>query len=241
MDEPLDTPRPRPFVWTTWLTPLVAGESHCWYALWYKAHHQYAKVAEAPEQQEKLTRWKSNHAAVVQDRVERLRAEGWAVTVEDQNKFYVRGDSATLSGCPDIIATMGQIGRVEDVKTGRYRDQHNWQVITYMLYAPLPRGVERPPMGMLVTPPPPMLESRALFNRHAAGVELHQAPYVVVQISHAAADAAARQRIGSAMRAAGAPTPPQATPSPGECGRCDILHCQYRQVGEVTEVVTEDF
>ena len=81
------SPRDEPYVWVTWITKLLAGENHCEWAAWFRAHHTYAK---APSDFD-LAAWSAEHGAMVRERAAALRAEGLAVTVEGQNAFRLRG------------------------------------------------------------------------------------------------------------------------------------------------------
>ena len=50
-----------------------------------------------------------------------LKAEGYAVFVEDQNKFTLKGRAATLGGVPDLVAVRGAEALVVDCKSGKQR------------------------------------------------------------------------------------------------------------------------
>src|SRR5262245_1404995 len=47
----MTVPRKTPYVWTTWITKLLAQEHHCVWASWFQANHQqYDKVPSDLEQ-----------------------------------------------------------------------------------------------------------------------------------------------------------------------------------------------
>ena len=128
-------PRRSPYTWATHITGILAGDDSCRWAAWAKSQHTYDKRPDANA--ENLATWKSEHADLVQRRAAELRAEGWTVTLEDQNKFTIKGRSTTLSGCPDIVATRELDVRVVDAKTGTRKGKDIWQVRIYQLGLPL--------------------------------------------------------------------------------------------------------
>lgn len=56
--------------------------------------------------------------------------------VEDQNKFTIRGRTATLAGKPDLVAIKGEVVRVIDCKTGSRKGSDFLQVLIYLLLLP---------------------------------------------------------------------------------------------------------
>ncbi len=70
-------------------------------------------------------------------RAEALKAEGYAVFVEDQNKFTLKGRAATLGGVPDLVAVRGGEALVVDCKSGKQRGSDAFQVLTYMRVLPI--------------------------------------------------------------------------------------------------------
>lgn len=236
----MSEPRPQPFVWTTWITGLLSGDKHCRWAAWFKAHYYYEKVDEDEQRAAALRKWKGEHADMVRDRVAALVADGWRVSVEAQNKFFVRGQSATLAGGPDILAVRDGapvVGRavafdpslasaraakeavVEDCKTGMRRDSDHWQVMIYMLFLPSHHPA-------LKADPRPL--AGAVVYRDG----IHGIP-------PSAADADATQRVGAAIREAGGPVAPPRTPSADECRYCDIAACPDRVTSDEPVLDTE--
>src|SRR2546426_12613973 len=55
-------PREGPYIWVTWLSKLLAGEAHCEWALWFKAHHKYDKRL---DESFDLASWAARHAELV--------------------------------------------------------------------------------------------------------------------------------------------------------------------------------
>ena len=207
------------FIWPTWIAGLLAGDKHCAWAAWFRAHHRYDKRPDEDENQ--LARWKAEHAEMVRVRARLLELDGWVVSVEDQNKFHYRGRAATVGGCPDLIVVAEDMARIEDYKTGKEREADFWQVVLYCILAPL------------ATDTADRLDGRTLSGtivyrdrERAISAEDIQAsrPLVITQI----------------LRTASAEEPLR-TPSAAECRYCDIACCPDRmsEVRPVTPVTVE--
>ena len=54
--------REQPYIWATWLSRLLAGESHCEWAAWFRAHYQ---DWERPPSDFDQTRWMMDHTGLV--------------------------------------------------------------------------------------------------------------------------------------------------------------------------------
>ena len=129
----MTTRRDNSYIWVTWITGLLSADKHCEWAAWFRAHYQgFAKVPSDFN----LAAWKAAHGEMVRSRADELRAGGWTVYVEDQNKFSLAGKAATLGGVADIVAVQGDEGLVVDCKSGKQRDSDAFQVLTYMLVLP---------------------------------------------------------------------------------------------------------
>lgn len=195
----LTTPRRWVYLWCTWLTPLLAGDASCEWAIWFKGHYQFLKLERDGFD---LAAWKVRHAEMVEARAELLRADGWTVYVEDQNKFNLKGRSAIVGGKPDIFATRGTIDAlVVDCKGGKRRASDLQQVLIYMLGLPLAF--------------PGALTGRAL----AGEVQYRDGS---VEIPPDAFTPALRARIVETIRRMGLAESPRRVPSARECAYCDI-------------------
>jgi len=142
--------RTDPYIWVTWLTKLLAGESTCEWSAWFRAHHtNYDKLPIDFD----LARWTIEHNELVNARREQLLDEGYEVYVEDENAFKRIGQTGiVVSGKPDILAIRDGVGIVEDCKTGRPRTSDQLQVLVYMLLLPIknPRCADISLSGRLV-------------------------------------------------------------------------------------------
>ena len=130
--------REHPYIWATWIARLLAGETHCEWAAWFRANYQdWAK----PPSDFTSTQWMLDHTALVNQSRESREKLGYAVYTEDQNSFRLRGKLATLAEKPDLIAVKGNDAVIIDAKTGKPSPHHSGQVLIYM-YA-MPRALER--------------------------------------------------------------------------------------------------
>lgn len=130
--------RPETYIWATWLSPILAGESHCQWSAWFQANHQFPKPSVS------LNDWVINHDRLLQRRVRELEDEGFRVYIEDENTFKItsntNGITKKVAGKADIVAIKGNRAIVEDCKTGKPKNADIMQVLTYMLLLPLQGG-----------------------------------------------------------------------------------------------------
>lgn len=176
----------------------MAGDDHCGWAPWFKAHFKFEKVEREGGD---LAKWKAEHGAMVDARAAALRAQGYTVYLEHQNKFTVVGSNgAELVGTPDVVAVRRDEALVVDCKSGKRRDKDFWQVVLYMLM--LPRTHE----GLRG-----VAELRGQIEYRDA----------LVAISPAQATSA-QARVKDILRLVGGPEAPARVPSAHECRFCDI-------------------
>ncbi|MGB2983099.1 MAG: PD-(D/E)XK nuclease family protein [Candidatus Bipolaricaulia bacterium] len=198
--------RAEPYIWVTWLTKLLAGESTCEWSAWYRAHHrEYDKLPIDFD----LARWTVDHNELVNARREQLLDEGHSVCVEDENAFKRKGRTGiTVSGKPDILAIRDGKGVIEDCKTGRPRTSDQLQVLVYMLLLPIKN---------------PRTEDVALSGRvvYKTGS---------IDVPAERLDDAFRERFVALVQRVGGEKPLAKTPAWSECRWCDIgpADCLYR-------------
>jgi hypothetical protein len=204
-----------PYVYVTWLTKLLAGGDRCVWSAWFKANFKYDK---RPDETFDLAAWTTEHNLLVTEQAATLRAEGWRVTLEDQNAFRLQGRGCVLAGKPDLLAIRDDELLILDVKTGKPRDADWWQILIYLFALPLVGAVA------------PRRSGRVVYKTHAidvAGEELSQPR---------------REQIIALLRELSGP--PMATaPSARECGFCDIsdADCRERVHAAAPAVLTEAF
>ena len=211
--------REHPYIWATWLSRLLAGESSCEWSSWFRAHYQ--EWERAPSDFDSA-RWMMDHTGLVNQARESREKLGYTVYTENQNSFRLRGKFATLAGKPDLIAVKGRDAVIIDAKTGRPSPHHAVQVLTYMYAVP-----------------------RALPEY--SGMELRGHiiyPEGQVQIPASGLDRPFIDRLGSLIRRLADETPARRVPSAPECRWCDItaVDCSERVENEERqEGVTADF
>ena len=165
-------------------------------------------------------KWTAEHTQLVNARAERLRADGYAVYLEGQNEFRLKGRvGATLAGKADIVAVKEGDACVIDCKTGAEHHSDKMQVLLYMLVLPLTVD-------------------------HCRGKALRgevQYKADVVHIAPTEVDEAFREMFRSNMGLAASEDAPAKTPSYSECRFCDITSadCPDR-VDEATTVMETD-
>ena len=130
----MTVPRGSSYIWVTWITGLLAADKQCEWSAWFRAH--FSGFEKMPTDFN-LAAWKAAHGEMVRARAAALKAEGYTVFVEDQNKFTLKGQAATLGGVPDLVAARGGEGLVIDCKSGKQRGSDSFQVLTYMRVLPL--------------------------------------------------------------------------------------------------------
>ena len=205
--------RDSPYIWVKWITGLMAGEAHCEWAAWFRTHYTYEKRPSDFN----FAEWNAQHAAMVRDRCEALKAQGYSVFVGDQNAFKLPGKTGiTLSGKPDILAVRGDEALVVDCKTGTQRDSDYYQVLTYMLALPL-------------------VNSNCRGRRLSGELQYRDRS---VAIDQARLTEEVEQLLRRTIHRAGGDSPTPKAPSFEECRYCDISAADCPERVE-TEVISE--
>ena len=198
--------RSEPYIWVTWLTKLLSGESMCEWSSWFRAHNKdYDKL---PMEFDVAT-WTIDHRELVNARREQLLDDGYTVHVEDENAFRRIGQTGiVVSGKPDILAIKDNLGVIEDCKTGRPRTSDQLQVLVYMLLLPI-----RNPRCENIS-----LSGRVVYKTNG------------VDIPAAGLDEKFRERFVEMVRKVGGDKPLPKSATWSECRWCDIgpADCLYR-------------
>lgn len=195
--------RAKPYVWVSWITKLIAGEHDCWWAAWFKAHHQeYDKLLDG-ERESFLSKWTKIHDGMVRSLARNAKSAGYTVRVESQGEWKLSGRAGDLAGKPDVTARKdsGPV-RVVDAKSGKRRESDKWQLRIYA-YALL--------RTIFVGQP---LELKVLYKDGFSDVDYDPSTH--------------DPEIEAAMRKVTAPEEPLKIPSRSECSRCDIAACTMR-------------
>ena len=209
-----------PYLYITWLSPLLAGERSCEWAVWFKAHYSdFAKVECGFD----FAQWRRQHTALLNDTVERLKDTGQSVYIEEQNKFTWEGQVATLGGKADIVSVAPDLGRatVHDTKSGRPKDSDMLQVQLYMWA--LPRAVERY-KGLI-------FDGRVVYSDDE----------ILIPANTITDDW--RRDVKALILRLAADHPARKVPAPNECRWCDITlgDCPERLDTPERVAITDDF
>jgi hypothetical protein len=197
--------RENPYVHISWLARLLAGDSHCLWAGWFRAHYrEYDRALPLFDR----VAWQLDHTALLRSTVAELEAEGYQVLIERQNDLRVKGSGGiTVHGTPDLLGLRDGAGLVVDTKVGKPRQWHQVQVMLYMWAIPfgLPSLRQVPFDGRLV--------------------------YRDCALAVAAAEITDtfRRQISDLVHIVGGPEPPRAVPSEWECRYCNIAATECAQ------------
>jgi hypothetical protein len=188
--------RVEPYVWVSWVTKILAGESSCVWSAWLRAHHQTAKAPSSFD----LGTWQMDHSAMLRKTAMEHEKLGYKVYTEGQNLFTLRGKTGVLSGKPDVVAVKDTAGWVADTKTGSPRASDRIQVMIYMWA--LPKTIP----GL----------AGVTFN----GKVVYKSRYTIITADEI--DPVFVKRVGELMKEVCGETEPHKAPSFGECQYCPI-------------------
>lgn len=197
------TKRSAPFVWVTWLAKLMAGEQHCVWATWFRAHYQgYVKAPQTFS----FAQWQMNHARFVNEEVGKSDRCKFHVTTEDQNWFRYRTPAGILvAGKPDLLMISidePHRGMVCDLKTGQPKLSDRVQVMIYMYLLPRCR--------------------QDIKGRTMSGLLRYSNDREAIVIPEDAIDSGFVRNFDYWLDRVTASAAPCATPSCSECRFCDI-------------------
>ncbi len=202
--------RPVPFIWATWLAPLLAETNACVWSAWFRAHHHFRKVSAFND-----PTWHIEHDALVVAAADGLKEDGFQVTVEVDNRFVLTSNGISLSGRPDLVAVRSDRVVIMDCKSGSRRPAHRFQLLIYMVVLPCVR---------------PELKGRDIEG-------LIQYRDEFVSIPSDAVTPEFRQALRTTIHAVGLPTPPRKSPSAAECQFCPVREEDCPERIEISEIV----
>lgn len=209
--------RDDPHISPVQLAGLLAGDAHCQWASWFRAHHE--DWERRPILSVSYVDCRSDYTFRLISCIRRFEQEGYKVSNGGPNSYLFRIGGLVLSGRPDVIAIKGDDCVVIDFPRVNPEfdpiHSHEFQVMMHM-YA-LPQSMERlrdmAPRGQL---------------------EFWEG---LVDIPASTVDREFIERLhGLAERLASGGVPAR-VPSPRECGACDITEadCPERMDGGVPE------
>lgn len=215
-------PREQPYIWPSWITPLLAGENSCEWKVWMKAHYQDLPALAAEEVNRiypnskpfDSVKWNENHTALLTKLQAEYNANSEAVMKEAAWK--IKGRVATLAGKIDLLVINPNI--VIDAKSGKPKDSHAVQVRIYLLAIQMNAmpGIKGDFKGLL---------------RYANGGGTVEVP---------GPDETFKDRLFTLIKRIGAADEPKPSPSFSECSFCDLAKCPVRVTKE-SMVETNEF
>lgn len=208
--------RPRPYVWVSWITSLLADTDQCEWKVWTKANFYYTKI-EQKDNSEFFKEWTKRHDAMVQARAAKLKLEGYDVRVENENAFKLVGERGDLAGKPDIIGLKlaEKQALIVDEKSGRERPSDRWQVKLYIF------------------------AKRLLSLKDWAVNGEVEYMHRVEPVPGLEVEAVAISNISRVMKTVIGELAPRRVPSQQECSWCDIADCPDRMKGATPGVEPE--
>lgn len=217
------------YIWPTWLTKLLIGDSSCEWSAWFKAHYQFKKLGEKD-----WTSFRITHTELINKKRVELQDKGYRVLVERQAEFRLKGKTATLHGRPDLVAVSQDEARLYELETSSAYPSHKVQLMIYM-YG----------LSFVVRNFPGTLhpEIAQLKGRPIDGVISYE-DGSEVKIPSTAIDEAFIKKVTQLLGRVGGSSPATKVPSALECGYCNIpqAECPERAApDQVLEAVTEDF
>lgn len=210
--------RTKPYLWASWLAPLLSGDDDCRLKVWVKAHYQDIEKRQRDDGFDQA-RWNEDHTALLNTLRTEYAGTSEVVLVEGQTAWKIDGRSATVAGKMDIVTLNPDL--VIDAKTGKPKNAHVAQVKIYLVALA---------MGAL----------RAIAMSRAPKVKgvLRYASGEVVDVPKAEAEF--HERFFSLVRELASDDEPPAVPSVNECRFCDIAKCTER-IEDAPAIATDAF
>ena len=161
------------------------------------------------------------HTKLLRETRGRLEGDGYSVRMEKQNKFWLDGASATVSGQPDLVAEKEDDVTVIDVKTGIPRQSDIAQVMMYMY------GLPRYFSAWNGTP----VKGRVVYDDHEADIPADAISPEFIE------------HLRGLIRRVADGKPAAVVPSAAECNFCPITleDCPQRLSALDEAVAVEDF
>lgn len=126
--------RDKPYIYVTWISPLLLGSNSCKWAAWHRTHFRLTKTSDFNSVKHNL-----KHTALRNRLLDELKGKGCGIWVEKE-LFWDR-PRAVIAGRVDAIAVKGDQGMVFEVKSGREKISDKVQLMIYMWL--LPRVLKR--------------------------------------------------------------------------------------------------
>lgn len=207
--------REKVYFWTTWLTPLLSGESSCEWKVWLLGHFQ---GVEKIERDFDSAQWNENHTAYLTELRDEYAPKSATLLTEGQTAWRIEGKTAIVAGKMDLVSIKPNL--VIDAKTGKSKNSHVGQMKIYLLALTLgsvaaAKSAKGAFKGVL------RYQSGSKIDVPAIEPEFKQRFFELV-----------RRLAGDEM---------EPTPSAQECKFCDIASCTARITEESFTAKTNEF
>lgn len=149
--------RDKPYIWVTWVSKLMGGDSCHWMA-WFKAHNKdIAQVRRGDDKDDGIKEWTANHTKLLMETKAEYEANGYTVLTEDQTAFCMVGKTGiSVGGKCDLVCIKGNECIVIDIKTGKVRLSDYYQVQIYLIALRHTKGpwTDKMMRGLMIYPKP---------------------------------------------------------------------------------------
>ena len=205
---------------------MLSGDASCEWAAWFQIQHDGNSWEK--RQEKDFTQWKIDHTTALTKCREEWKSKGYTTFIEDQNTFFMDGNSATLKGKPDLVVIKDGVATIIDVKTGKMRESHKAQVMLYMWALPIAL-----PLVLRVFQERQDIRFEGLVSYGNQSVNI---PSEAINDDF-------HDRVVSLIKRLLSREPAHKVPSYGECLFCDITHidCPERVDTDDTKVSTSLF
>lgn len=185
-----------PTFWCTAIAKSLSGDQPCLLSTWLSGRKS-TKAKRPRENAADLALWKVNHTEQLTGIVDRLKADGWKVSVE--RFFRVPGTYSVISGKADVVAQQKEKRPlIVDAKSGEPRESDVLQVCIEQVMMPL--AWDAP--GMI-------FDGKVIYQTHDVAVTPAHADQI-------------RPRVFALLKKLGTIARPEASPSESACRFCDV-------------------
>ena len=122
-------PRGKPYIWVTWLANVMSGNTSCQWQYWFQAHNVLKERHQASFDS---VAWQIGHTRLLTEVKQELFDKGIRPHTEVSVSFRVPEHAANIAGKIDCLVEDGPDVMLYDCKTGKPRDSHRVQLMTYM-------------------------------------------------------------------------------------------------------------
>ncbi len=139
--------RDSPFIWVSWLTKIMTGETTCQWQGWFKSKN---KLTEEQPNDFNLVGWTIDHTKLLTELQRELIKAGYNPVVEQPIKHKILDTDMVVSGKIDCIVEKEDEVVVYDCKTGKERSSDQAQVMIYIYFLSKNEVYKKPIKGIVM-------------------------------------------------------------------------------------------